>query len=70
MKRDFKSLLLKSSSKSDRELVLLLADLLEKMMMLDPEQRIDLENARRHPFLRKILQKNSVARGAKKEVVI
>ena len=70
MKRDFKSLLLKSYGKSDRELVLLLADLLEKMMMLDPEQRIDLENARRHPFLRKILQKNSVARGAKKEVVI
>ena len=70
MKRDFKSWLLKSYGKSDRELVLMLADLLEKMMMLDPEQRIDLENARRHPFLRKILQKNSVARGAKKEVVI
>ena len=70
MKRDFKSLLLKSYGKSDRELVLMLADLLEKMMMLDPEQWIDLENARRHTFLRKILQKNSVARGAKKEVVI
>ena len=63
-------MLLKSYGKSDRELVLLLADLLEKMMMLDPEQRIDLENARQHPFLRKILQKNSVAQGAKEEVVI
>ena len=63
-------MLLKSYGKLDWELVLLLADLLEKMMMLDLEQRIDLENARRHPFLRKILQKNSVARGAKKEVVI
>ena len=51
MKRDFKSLLLKSYGKSDWELVLLLADLLEKMMMLDPEQRIDLKNARWHPFL-------------------
>ena len=70
MKRDFKSLLLKSYGKSDWELVLLLADLLEKMMMLHPEQWIDLKNARWHPFLRKILQKNSVARGAKKEVVI
>ena len=63
-------MLLKSYGKSDRELVLLLADLLEKMMMLDPEQWIDLENVQRHPFLRKTLQKNSVARGAKKEVVI
>ena len=63
-------MLLKSYGKSDRELVLMLADLLEKMMMLDPEQRIDLEKARRHPFLRKILQKNSAARGAKKDAVI
>ena len=62
-------MLLKSYGKSDRELVLMLADLLEKMMMLDPEQRIDLENTRQHPFLRKILQKNSVARGAKQEGV-
>ena len=44
-------MLLKSYGKLDWELVLMLADLLEKMMMLDLEQRIDLENARRHPFL-------------------
>lgn len=69
VKRDFKSMLLKSCGDSDRELVLLLADLLEKMMVLDPEQRIDLEKARRHPFLRKILQKSSAGRGNKKEVV-
>jgi len=57
VKKDFKSLLLQNAGDSDRELVLLLADLLDKMMALDPEQRIDLEKARRHPFLKKILQK-------------
>ncbi|CAD7698677.1 unnamed protein product [Ostreobium quekettii] len=57
VKKDFKALLLQNAGDSDRELVLLLADLLDKMMALDPEQRIDLEKARRHPFLKKILQK-------------
>ena len=67
VKNDFKALLLKNGGGSDRELVLLLADLLEKMMVLDPAQRIDLDAARRHPFLRKILQKSSAASHSRKD---
>lgn len=35
----------------------LLADLLEKMMMLEPEKRLDTDTAMRHPFVRSFLPK-------------
>ena len=34
-----------------------LADLLEKMMVLEPERRIDPDTALRHPFVRSFLPK-------------
>lgn len=41
-----------------------LADLLEKMMALDPDKRLDPEAALRHPFVREHLPKKGKGKGA------
>ncbi|GMH38518.1 hypothetical protein BSKO_06402 [Bryopsis sp. KO-2023] len=58
VQNDFSTLLLRNSLGSDRKLVLQLAELLEKMMMLDPDRRMDLDTALRHPFVRRYLQRS------------
>lgn len=44
--------LLARSGDQDRSKVAALADLLERMMALDPEKRIDPDDALRHPFIK------------------
>ena len=61
VKHNFSQLLQRGGSDKvdakDRALVAQLADLLEKMMALEPEKRIDPEGAMKHPFLRDLLTK-------------
>jgi serine/threonine-protein kinase PRP4 len=50
--RDLSSLLMKSKAPADdRQLVVKLADLLEKMFTLDPAKRITVKEALQHPFV-------------------
>nr|ADI46819.1 PRP4f [Volvox carteri f. nagariensis] len=59
-KNNFSQLLapaLRSAKQEDKAQIQLLADLLEKMMMLEPEKRIDTDAAMRHPFVRSFLPK-------------
>jgi len=57
VKHNFHSLLGKYSRGCPPKLVTQLADLLEKMMMLDPEKRIDVDDAIRHPFVGAFIHK-------------
>ena len=57
VKHNFHALLNKYAEGCQPRLVSQLADLLEKMMMLDPEKRIDVDDALRHPFVRAFLHK-------------
>lgn len=57
VKHNFHMLLSKFSEGCQPKLVTQLADLLEKMMMLDPEKRIDVDEALRHPFVRAFLHR-------------
>lgn len=52
MKNNFAALLTKAAVGADHGLVLQLADLLEKMMHLDPEKRITPKAALSHPFIK------------------
>ncbi len=45
----------------------MLADLLEKMMMLEPERRIDPDAALRHPFVKAFLPKRDSQHGGKRQ---
>ncbi|KAG2429206.1 hypothetical protein HXX76_010976 [Chlamydomonas incerta] len=59
-KQPFSQLLapaMRSAKAEDRPQIQLLVDLLEKMMMLEPEKRIDTDAAMRHPFVRAFLPK-------------
>lgn len=49
-KRDFAALL--SGAEGDKRRVALLADLLERMMHLDPDKRMTPKEALRHPFIK------------------
>lgn len=49
-KRDFTALL--SGAEGDKRRVALLADLLERMMHLDPDKRMTPKEALRHPFIK------------------
>ncbi len=55
VKRDFKDLLAGSGSLEDRAKVRLLADLLERMMHLDPDKRSSPKEALKHPFVKDLL---------------
>lgn len=52
VQNNFYTLLSKSAQGCDKALLSHLADLFEKMMMLDPDKRISLDEAIRHPFVR------------------
>lgn len=55
---DFRAKLLSHKSRDDsRKLVLLLQDLLEKMLTLDPNKRISVRDALKHPFIEKTQKK-------------
>nr|BCL66282.1 serine/threonine-protein kinase PRP [Volvox reticuliferus] len=59
-KNNFSQLLapaLRSAKPEDKPQIQLLVDLLEKMMMLEPDKRIDTDMAMRHPFVRSFLPK-------------
>ncbi|GLI63601.1 hypothetical protein VaNZ11_006603 [Volvox africanus] len=59
-KNNFAQLLapaLRSAKTEDKPQIQLLVDLLDKMMMLEPEKRIDTDAAMRHPFVRSFLPK-------------
>ncbi|GFH21630.1 protein kinase domain-containing protein, partial [Haematococcus lacustris] len=57
-KASFSTLLARGGhNEKDRTKVALLADLLDKMMMLEPERRIDPDSALRHPFVKDYLPK-------------
>lgn len=55
IKHSFAQLL--GRAEGDRTKVVQLADLLDRMMALDPEKRIDPDAALRHPFVREYLPK-------------
>ncbi|KIY97656.1 hypothetical protein MNEG_10308 [Monoraphidium neglectum] len=61
VKNSFAQLL--SRSEGDRSRVAALADLLDRMMALDPEKRIDPDAALRHPFVRDYVPKKKGAAG-------
>eukprot|EP00210_Caulerpa_lentillifera_P004057 g3870.t1 len=67
IKQNFQSLLSKYSGGCDHRLVVQLADLLEKMMMLDPDKRIDVDEAMRHPFVKTYLHKAKHAQQQKEQ---
>lgn len=50
VKKDFAGLL--AGSEGDRKKVAQLADLLERMMALDPDKRITPKDALKHPFIK------------------
>ncbi len=50
VKKDFAGLLV--GSEGDRKKVAQLADLLERMMALDPDKRITPKDALKHPFIK------------------
>lgn len=50
VKKNFAGLL--AGAEGDKQKLALLADLLEKMMHLDPAQRITPKQALRHPFIK------------------
>ena len=55
---DMRTKLLAHKSKDDnRKLVLLLQDLLDKMLTLDPNKRISVREALKHPFIGKVTKK-------------
>jgi serine/threonine protein kinase len=51
------------SMEADKARVGQLADLLERMMTLDPEKRLDADGALRHPFVREYLPRKKDAQG-------
>lgn len=61
VKHNFHTLLSKFARGCQPRMVTQLADLLEKMMMLDPEKRIDVDEAIRHPFVRAFLHRSSIS---------
>lgn len=65
VKHNFTSLL--SQCSGDKAKVAMLADLLEKMMMLEPERRIDPDAALRHPFVKAFLPKRDSQHGGKRQ---
>nr|BBC28445.1 serine/threonine-protein kinase PRP4 [Yamagishiella unicocca] len=59
-KQNFSQLLgpaMRSAKPEDKPQIQLLVDLLEKMMVLEPDKRIDTDAAMRHPFVRSFLPK-------------
>jgi serine/threonine protein kinase len=50
--KDFAALLAGSSAGEDKRWLAAFADLLERMMALDPERRIAARDALRHPFIK------------------
>ena len=53
VQRDFAALL--AGAEGERRKVVQLADLLERMIALDPEKRISAKEALRHPFIKDTL---------------
>lgn len=49
----------------DRALVGHLVDLLDRMMTLEPDKRIDPDSALKHPFVREVLPKRKEAKAGK-----
>mmetsp|Transcript_3864 Transcript_3864/g.11537 ORF Transcript_3864/g.11537 Transcript_3864/m.11537 type:complete len:760 (+) Transcript_3864:83-2362(+) len=49
-KRDLRELILAAAESTERKLAVLLADLLDKMFMIDPTKRITVANALKHDF--------------------
>lgn len=54
VKRDFTALL--AGSEGDRRKLVQLADLLERLMHLDPDKRLSPKEALRHPFIKDAAQ--------------
>ena len=55
--------LLGRSVEADKARVGQLADLLDRMMALDPEKRLDADGALRHPFVREYLPRKKDGQG-------
>lgn len=61
VKNSFAQLL--ARAEGDKARVAALGDLLERMMALDPEKRIDPDGALRHPFVKDYVPKKKAAPG-------